>query len=200
MRSLLPLALLASAAFAQSAGAQSDGSSARESADRFQLDLPAAEDAEDSVVTGGEEPAVSEPAPSEPTSSETAPSEPTTPEDTRIPAPGPRPLPEFDEAPPAGEPEAAPVREAPMPARATRAAAPAKSPPSAGLSIDTPIAALIADKRSKAVLDWHMPGLSEDKNLEKFRNLSLRELAPLSGGRLTPDLLKKVGGDLDAIK
>lgn len=71
-------------------------------------------------------------------------------------------------------------------------------PPAApgGFTLDTPIAALLADYRSKAVLDKDMPGLSTDKNLDKFKGKSLRELAPLSGGRLTPELLEKVGKHL----
>jgi hypothetical protein len=69
-----------------------------------------------------------------------------------------------------------------------------------GFTLDTPIAALLADYRSKAVLDKNMPGLSTDKNLDKFKPLSLNKLAPLSGGRLTPELLAKVGKDLAKIK
>lgn len=66
-------------------------------------------------------------------------------------------------------------------------------------SVDTPVETLIANRRSKAVLDRGMPGLSSDKNLPKFSKLSLRQLAPLSGGRLTPELLEKVGAELSAI-
>ncbi|WP_375287037.1 hypothetical protein [Sphingomonas sp.] len=160
MRAFLLLALLATPAFAQT------GESARESADRFELDLAAPEDeAADTAVTGGEAPR------SEPAASTVEP----------------------DSVDPA--PEVAPAEDAvadvPPPARA-------EAP--ASFSADTPIEALIADKRSKAVLDWHMPGLSTDKNLAKFNKMSLRQLAPLSGGRLTPDLLKKVSADLEAIK
>lgn len=69
-----------------------------------------------------------------------------------------------------------------------------------GFTLDTPIGALLADYRSKAVLDKDMPGLSTDKNLDKFKPLSLNKLAPLSGGRLTPELLAKVGKHLAKIK
>lgn len=154
MRALLLFALIASPVLAQT------GESARDSADRFQLDLPAGEDTDDAVTTP-EEPAPEAKAP---------------PEDP------------VDTPEPATE-EAAPAEEEP-----------AESPRADRLTLDTPIEALIADKRSKAVLDWNMPGLSSDKNLAKFSKLSLRQLAPLSGGRVTPDLLKKVGADLDAIK
>lgn len=68
-----------------------------------------------------------------------------------------------------------------------------------GFSLDTPIAALIADPRAKAILDRDVPGLSEDENLPKFKALSLRKLAPLSGGQMSAALLEKVATDLAAI-
>lgn len=87
------------------------------------------------------------------------------------------------------------------PATAATPAEPASEPASsARYSIDTPIAQLLANFRSKAVLDRDMPGLSSDKNLETVKPLSLRRLAPLSGGRLTPELLEKVDRDLRRIE
>jgi len=85
------------------------------------------------------------------------------------------------------------------PAPAPAEAAPAEQP-SGRFTLDTPIAELLANYRSKAVLDRELPGLSFDKNLDKFKALSLRRLQPLSGGRLTPELLEKVGKDLAAIE
>ena len=41
--------------------------------------------------------------------------------------------------------------------------------------------------------------MSDDPNLPKFQTLSLRKLAPLSGGQMTPALLAKIGTDLAAI-
>jgi hypothetical protein len=86
------------------------------------------------------------------------------------------------------------------------ASAPAEPPaervpaaPTGGFSLDTPIAALIADPRAKAILDRDVPGMSDDPNLPKFQTLSLRKLAPLSGGQMTPALLAKIGTDLAAI-
>ena len=85
---------------------------------------------------------------------------------------------------------------APAPAPSEAVATPA---PLGGYSLDTPIAQLIADPRSKAILDRDVPGMSDDPNLPKFQTLSLRKLAPLSGGQMTPALLKKLGTDLAAI-
>lgn len=66
-------------------------------------------------------------------------------------------------------------------------------------SLDTPIADLIADPAAKAVLDRDLPGLSDDENLSKFQALSLRRLAPLSGGQMTGEMLTKVAYDLAAL-
>lgn len=107
---------------------------------------------------------------------------------------------------PADETAATPADTGPEPLPAPDAAAkpdtapaPAASPARAHFSLDTPIADLIADPRAKAVLDKDMPGLSDDENLAKFQTLSLRRLAPLSGGQLTGDLLSKVAYDLAAL-
>jgi hypothetical protein len=88
---------------------------------------------------------------------------------------------------------------APAPAEPA-AAEPTTLPVStSAFSIDTPIADLIADPRAKAILDRDVPGLSDDENLPKFKTLSLRKLAPLSGGQMTAALLEKVGKDLATI-
>lgn len=86
-------------------------------------------------------------------------------------------------------------------AAVTAADEPVAPPPAVGtaFSLDTPIADLIADPKAKAILDRDLPGLSDDENLPKFKALSLRKLAPLSGGQMTPALLAKVGGDLAAL-
>jgi hypothetical protein len=93
------------------------------------------------------------------------------------------------------EPSAEPSAE-PAPAGVSAEPVPAVG----GYTLDTPIADLIADPRAKAVLDADVPGLSEDENLPKFKALSLRKLAPLSGGQMTAKLLAKVEGDLAAIE
>ena len=96
---------------------------------------------------------------------------------------------------------AVPAEPVPSPSTSPVPAEPVVVPPAAagGFSLDTPIAALIADPRAKAILDRDVPGLSEDENLPKFKTLSLRKLAPLSGGQMSAALLEKVATDLAAI-
>ena len=49
------------------------------------------------------------------------------------------------------------------------------------------------------MLDKHLPGLSTDKNLDKFRQMSLREFQPYTGGKLTDKMLEEVARDLSTI-
>lgn len=104
------------------------------------------------------------------------------------------------------KPEAQPVETKPdtavdSPSAPTEAASPtaAASASRTHFSLDTPIVDLLADPRAKAVLDKDMPGLSDDENLSKFQALSLRRLAPLSGGQMTAELMGKLAYDLAAL-
>ncbi len=83
-------------------------------------------------------------------------------------------------------------------------AAPAASAPAAAtsrLNLDTPIETIVADPKGKEVLTADMGGdLSQHPAYEQFKSMSLNQVAPLSGGKITDDVLKKVGADLAAIK
>ena len=83
------------------------------------------------------------------------------------------------------------------PAVATAQDAPA---PASAFSIDTPIEALVADARSKAVLDKYLAGIDQHPAYEQFKSLSLKALAPFSQGMISDELLGKIGTDLAAIK
>lgn len=83
---------------------------------------------------------------------------------------------------------------APAPAPAAAAAVAAK------FSLDTPIEALVADARAKAVLDADLPGVTTHPSYDMFKGMSLRAVQPMSDGKLTDEMLKKVETDLAAIK
>lgn len=81
--------------------------------------------------------------------------------------------------------------------------APAPAPaatPAAKFSLDTPIEALIADEKAKAVLDADLPGVTTHPALDQFKAMSLRAVQPFSNGALTDEMLAKVEKDLAAIK
>ncbi len=86
---------------------------------------------------------------------------------------------------------------APAPAPAAAAAAPAAT---AKFSLDTPIEALVADAQAKAVLDADLPGVTTHPSYDMFKGMSLRAVQPMSDGKLTDEMLKKVETDLAAIK
>ncbi|PLK25339.1 hypothetical protein C0V72_01525 [Porphyrobacter sp. TH134] len=70
----------------------------------------------------------------------------------------------------------------------------------AAFTLDTPIEALVADERAKAVLVKHLPGIDQHPAFEQFKTLSLKALAPFSQGMITDDMLAKIEADLTAIK
>ncbi len=83
---------------------------------------------------------------------------------------------------------------------AQTAPAPAATPAAAKFNLDTPIEAIVADPRAKAVLDADLPGVSTHPSYDMFKGMSLRAVQPMSGGKLTDEALKKVEADLAAIK
>lgn len=85
-------------------------------------------------------------------------------------------------------------------AQTTPAPAPAEATAAAKFNLDTPIEALVADEKAKAVLDADLPGISTHPAYEQFKAMSLRAVQPFSNGALTDDMLKKVETDLAAIK
>ena len=72
--------------------------------------------------------------------------------------------------------------------------------PAAAFTIDTPIEALMADERAKAVLTKHLPGIDQHPAYDQFKALSLKALAPFSQGLISDELLGKIDADLTAIK
>lgn len=89
-----------------------------------------------------------------------------------------------------------------MPAVAQTAPAPADAPAAAAalFTTDTPIEALIADERAKAVLAKHLGPIDQHPAYEQFKAMSLRALAPFSQGMITDDMIGKIEADLAAIK
>jgi opacity protein-like surface antigen len=83
-------------------------------------------------------------------------------------------------------------------ADALPAPVPAQAAPK--FSADTPIGELMADPRSKAVLDVRMPGIDQHPMYETIKGMSLRQIQPFSEGRITEEMLAQLDKDLTAIK
>ena len=92
---------------------------------------------------------------------------------------------------------------APAPTAAPAPAAPiAAAPAAAGkFTLDTPIETIEADAKGKEVLTADLGGdVSQHPMYDSFKSMSLNQVAPMSGGKITDDVLKKVATDLAAIK
>lgn len=83
---------------------------------------------------------------------------------------------------------------------ATATPAPAPATATAKYTVDTPVETIAADPAAKAVLEANMPGLTTHAMYEQFKSMSLKQLAPMSGGRITDEALAKAGAALAAIK
>ena len=85
------------------------------------------------------------------------------------------------------------------PAPAPAAPATASTATAARFNLDTPIETIAADAAAKAVLDTDMPGLTANEHFDMIKSMSLHQLQPMAGGRLTDELLARVARDLAAI-
>lgn len=67
------------------------------------------------------------------------------------------------------------------------------------LSIESKIGDLLADPKAKAVLDKVLPGFSTNPQMAMAKGMSLKMVAPMSGGKITPAILKTVDEELKKI-
>lgn len=77
---------------------------------------------------------------------------------------------------------------------------PAPAETAAPFSLDTPIEELAAHEGAKAALTSTLPGLLEIPQYEMIKGLSLRQLQPYSGGKLTDELLARTELALAGVK
>ncbi len=75
----------------------------------------------------------------------------------------------------------------------------AATEPTTALSLDTPVEKIAAEPAGRAVLDRNIPGLFEHPEYERFKDRSLRELAPMSGGALNEKMLTRAAADFAAL-
>lgn len=67
-------------------------------------------------------------------------------------------------------------------------------------TLDTPIEALMADAAAKLVIAANLPDLSAHPMYDQFKSMSLTQLAPMSGGKLSEATLAKTKAELAALK
>jgi len=68
------------------------------------------------------------------------------------------------------------------------------------LTTDTPIEQIAANPDGKAVLEKDVPGLTTHPMYDQFKSMSLKDLAPMSQGKIDDAVIKKVDEDLAKVK
>ena len=63
-------------------------------------------------------------------------------------------------------------------------------------TIDSPISALLADDRVKTIIEKHCPGMTSDPRLKMARGMTLKQIMPLSQGRITMNKIEAISEDL----
>lgn len=87
----------------------------------------------------------------------------------------------------------------PVASHAAPPVAPTETPkPAAGL--DTPIGDLMANPKTKQVLDRHLPKLAENSHYFMIEGMTLRQLAESTHGQLTAEHLAKLQAELAAAR
>ena len=71
----------------------------------------------------------------------------------------------------------------------------APSPPGPAFSLSTPVHIIAADPRGKAILLRDVPGLMASRSYILFDDMSLSQIASLSGGKLTSAKLDRLQND-----
>ena len=88
---------------------------------------------------------------------------------------------------------------APAPAATPASAATTAPAAPVAFSLDTPVEALMADPRAKAVLDARLPTLATHPAYNMIKAMNLRQVQPHSQGLITDEILTAIAADLAAI-
>ena len=67
------------------------------------------------------------------------------------------------------------------------------------LSMDSKIGDILANPKGKAVMDKHLPGFSANPQMAMAKGMSLKMVAPMSGGKITPAILKAIDEELKTV-
>jgi len=67
------------------------------------------------------------------------------------------------------------------------------------LTLDSKIGDILADPKGKAILEKHLPGVSTNPQMAMAKGMSLKAIAPMARGMITPEMLKAIEEDLKKI-
>ncbi|MBI5594319.1 MAG: hypothetical protein HY881_28045 [Deltaproteobacteria bacterium] len=63
-------------------------------------------------------------------------------------------------------------------------------------TIESPISVFLADDRIKAIIEKHCPGMTSDPRLKMAMGMTLKQIMPLSQGRITMSNIEAISEDL----
>ena len=66
-------------------------------------------------------------------------------------------------------------------------------------TIASPIKDLLANAQTRAVVEKHLPGVSQHPALPQVQDMTLSQVAPLSEGLVTPAIIAAIDADLKAL-
>ncbi|WP_396593088.1 hypothetical protein [Brevundimonas sp. R86498] len=66
-------------------------------------------------------------------------------------------------------------------------------------TVNSSIKDLLAHPATAAILEKHLPGVSQHPALPQFQDMTLADVAPLSGGAVTAETIEKIDADIKAL-
>ncbi len=63
------------------------------------------------------------------------------------------------------------------------------------ITVDSKLGDIFANPKAKAIMDKHLPGFSTNPQMAMAKGMSLKMVAPMSGGKITPAILKAIEED-----
>lgn len=76
---------------------------------------------------------------------------------------------------------------------------PAAATKAPAFSADTPLETVIADPAAKAALNATLPNIAAHPSFDQFKSMSLRQLQPYAGGKISDEQIAKVDAALKAL-
>ncbi len=64
------------------------------------------------------------------------------------------------------------------------------------VTVESKISVLLADEGAKAILEKHCPGMTSDPRLKMAMGMTLKQIMPLSQGRITLSKIEAISEDL----
>ncbi len=77
---------------------------------------------------------------------------------------------------------------------------PALAETSSYTTAETTIGVLMEDPAAKAILDKHVPGMTENPSISMAAGMTLKALQGMTGGKITDDMLAAVDADVKVMK